>query len=85
MATEEELSAWATPANIRLGREIADGGGVTVTRKDDGTIMARVRPKGGSTRSVRLVRTGDGWAGTCSCTIQRTFCKHCVATVLATE
>jgi len=85
MATDDEIATLATPSNVRLGREIADTGGVTITQKDEDTITARVQPEDGSTRSVRLVRTEDGWAGTCSCTSERTFCKHCVAALLAAE
>ena len=85
MVSERLLSSLATPSNIRLGREIADAGGVTVTQKDETTITAVVKPTEGSPRSVRLVRTKDGWNGTCSCTSEKTFCKHCVAALLRAE
>lgn len=81
-AALDMLAGLATPSNVRLGREIAEEGDVSVTQKDDATITATVRSDNTSTRTVRLTRTKDGWKGSCSCSGKSVFCKHCVAVLL---
>ena len=81
--TAADLNALATPANIRLGEEIAKDGGVEFIAQEHALVVARVQPKDGQRRTVELRSMNDGLAWKCTCTRQKLFCKHCVATAIA--
>ena len=79
----DHLNHLATPANLRLGREIASQGGVEFL--DFGTCRVAARVSNGQRRSVELSSTPQGLEWRCSCTRQAgLFCKHCVAVAVAT-
>ncbi|MBI4285556.1 MAG: SWIM zinc finger family protein [Chloroflexi bacterium] len=73
----------ATPSNLRLGQEIAEGGGVELIESSPLSVIAKVRPAGGQRRRVELRSTEDGLTWKCSCTRTGLFCQHCVAAALA--
>ena len=73
----------ATPANLRLGREIAAAGGVEVV--EFGTCRVTARVSNGQRRSVELSSTPQGLEWRCTCTKRPDlFCKHCVVVAVAT-
>ena len=79
------LTVRIAPANLRLGREIADRGDVELIEFGPLRVMARVggTAASGQRRTVELVSTPNGLEWSCTCTRNRSlFCKHCVATVL---
>lgn len=79
----DHLSHLATPANLRLGRDIAGQGGVEFL--EFGTCRVAARVSNGQRRSVELSSTPQGLEWRCSCTRQTgVFCKHCVAVAVAT-
>jgi uncharacterized Zn finger protein len=79
----DHLAQLATPANLRLGREIAAGGGVTIVDFNPCCVTARV--SNGQRRTVELNSTPQGLAWRCTCTKRPgLFCKHCVAVAVAT-
>jgi uncharacterized Zn finger protein len=80
-----DVKALASPANIGLGEEIVKDGGVEFIEMEHALVMARVQPKGGLRRTVELRSTNDGLVWKCTCTSRKLFCKHCVATAIATR
>ena len=79
----DHLEHIATPANLRLGREIAARGGVEIL--DFGTCRVAARVSNGQRRTVELSSTAQGLEWRCSCTKRpELFCKHCVAVAVAT-
>ncbi len=72
----------ATPANFRLGQEIAQVNGVEIIESSPLLVTARVQPKGGQRRSVELSSTEIGLKWKCTCTGTGLFCKHCVEAAL---
>lgn len=87
LANSEAVENLATPSNIRLGRELADGGAVQVFVASADRIQARVGGGQSATQS-RLVGLWIGERGlswSCTCTNDRQlFCKHAVAVALTT-
>jgi uncharacterized Zn finger protein len=85
----EALAERATPANLRLGREIAAGGGVEFVEFEPSHVVAKVM--GGQRRTVRLDAVGARLRYACSCTTRPDlfckpglFCKHSVAAAIVT-
>jgi uncharacterized Zn finger protein len=77
------LDQLATPANLKLGREIAGQGGVEIV--EFGTCRVTARVSNGQRRSVELNSTPQGLEWRCTCTKRPDlFCKHCVAVAVAT-
>jgi len=77
------LAHLATPANLRLGREIAARSGVEIL--DFGTCRVTARVSNGQRRRVELSSTPQGLEWRCTCTKRPDlFCKHCVAVAVAT-
>jgi uncharacterized Zn finger protein len=77
----DHLRRLATPANLRLGEEIARGGGVELIEYGPCEVAARVAD--GQRRRVTLSSTPQGLAWRCSCTKRpELFCKHCVAAAI---
>ena len=81
----ESLRSLATPANLRLGEEIAKDEGVELVEFSPQLVTARVRPRGGLRRTVELRSTEEGLTWRCTCTRRGLFCKHCVAAALTTR
>jgi uncharacterized Zn finger protein len=82
----ERLARLATPANLRLGREIAAAGDVQLTAVQPLSIEAKVggTPASGLRRTVLLQSTDAGLSWSCTCTRHADlFCKHCVAAAIA--
>ena len=76
------LDRHASPATVRLGRELADGGEVDIERDEPALVEARVGggASGSERRRVTLTAADAGLTWTCTCTRDRTmFCKHVVA------
>jgi uncharacterized Zn finger protein len=77
----DHLRRLATPANFRLGEEIARMGGVEFMEFGPCKIVAKVR--NGQRRSVELDSTPQGLAWTCTCSKRADlFCKHCIAVAI---
>ena len=77
------VTALATPANLRLGREIA-AAGVELVELSPSRAVAKVT--GGQRRTVELVSECGELRWSCSCSKKADlFCKHCVAAALATR
>jgi uncharacterized Zn finger protein len=77
------LDHLATPANLRLGRELADQSAVELL--EFGPLKVAAKVGGGQRRSVELASTPQGLAWKCTCTSDPAlFCKHCVAVALVT-
>ena len=83
----DRLPDLATPANLRLGREIAATGAVEFL--DFGPLLVRGKVGGPATNSqtrtteLRSVGAQLEWVCTCS-SDTALFCKHCVALAMAT-
>jgi uncharacterized Zn finger protein len=81
------LETLATPATLRLGREIAAQGGVEFLESGPLKVRAHVgKVPGSQTRRTTELRT-DGKELSWSCTCTRkpdNFCKHCAALAIAT-
>lgn len=78
----EAIQSVATPANARLGRELAAADGVEVTATSPGRVEARVGGgrSGSQRRRVALWSDEDGLSWSCTCTNDpHLFCKHLVA------
>lgn len=85
MIEPDTLASRVTPSNLRLGRDIADRGGVELIELGPLRVVARVGGTAapGQRRTVELVSAPDGLAWSCTCTRNRDlFCKHCVAAAL---
>jgi uncharacterized Zn finger protein len=82
LVSPEALEKLATPANRRLGREIAAGGGVEFV--EHGPLRVKAKVTGGQRRTVELEARPDGLSFRCSCTTKPDlFCKHCAAAAIA--
>jgi uncharacterized Zn finger protein len=82
----EILARLAKPANLRLGREIVEDGGVAWIGAGPTTVAAKVGgvPAAEQRRTVELRATQAGLEWSCACTRRKDlFCKHCVAVALA--
>jgi len=66
LATDDTLSRLAIPSDIRLGREIAEQGGVVLTSVAPDRVTALVTPPEGQRRTVEL--TADETGLRCRCT-----------------
>ena len=78
----DSIADVATPANVRLGRELAADGEVVVTTSSPGRIEAQVGGgrSGTQRRRVVLWSSDDGLSWSCTCTNDaHLFCKHLVA------
>ena len=74
------LSALATPANLRLGRDIAAGGGVELLEFGPLRVRGKVGGPTSQTRTTELRAAGGELEWSCTCSRDATlFCKHCVA------
>ncbi len=79
----DHLAQLASPANLRLGRDIAGQGGVKIL--EFGTCRVTARVSNGQRRTVELSSTPQGLEWRCTCTRRADlFCKHCVALAVAT-
>ena len=82
----DRLTDLATPATLRLGRELAAADAVEFL--DFGPLLVRAKVGGSRTASQRRtteLRLDDGvLAWSCSCSRKAMFCKHCVAVAFAT-
>jgi uncharacterized Zn finger protein len=81
----EALARLATPANLRLGHEIVDQGGVELVRFEPLRVSGKVGAVAAASqrRTVELVSGSGGLEWSCACTRRRElFCKHCVAIAL---
>jgi uncharacterized Zn finger protein len=81
----EALAHLATPANLRLGRNILDQGGVEPTRSESFRVHAKVGGVAAADqrRTVELISGPAGLQWSCTCTKRADlFCKHCVAAAL---
>jgi uncharacterized Zn finger protein len=81
----EALAHLATPANLRLGRNILDQGGVELTLSESSRIRAKVGGVAAADqrRTVELICGPAGLQWSCTCTRRADlFCKHCVAAAL---
>jgi uncharacterized Zn finger protein len=77
----DHLRHLATPANLRLGEEIARAEGVEILSYGPCEVVARVG--NGQRRRVELSSTPQGLAWRCTCTKRADlFCKHCVAAAI---
>lgn len=79
---DESVEKAATPANVRLGRELAAHDQVAVSSVDVGRVEARVAGgrDGTQRRRVALWSDEDGLSWSCTCTTNtRRACKHVVA------
>jgi uncharacterized Zn finger protein len=81
-----ELKRLATPANLRLGHEIVEQGGVAVIEATPDRVIAKVggvrAADGRRTATLTLGQSGLEWSCTCS-RHSGLFCKHGVAAALA--
>ena len=83
LVDHEALRQLAAPANIRLGKAIAEAGGVAFTRFGPTEVVARVA--GDQSRTVALRSTAGRLEGSCTCTSGTDrLCKHAVAAAIAT-
>ena len=84
----QRLRTLATPATLRLGREIVDADGVELT--DFGPLVVRGRVRGAEpgtqrrTAELRVMGQTLGWECTCS-RDPELFCKHLVALAIVTR
>lgn len=79
------LAGLATPANLRLGREIADQGGVALQTATPMRVEAKVGgvAAAGQRRTVELAAEPGGLRWSCACSRRADlFCKHCVAAAM---
>ena len=85
LLTPDALKGLATPANLRLGREIVDQNGVDRVETSPSKIVAMVGgvPSADQRRRVELAAL-DGLKWSCACTRRsHRLCKHAVAAALA--
>ncbi len=83
LVEEQLLAKLATPANLRLGKEIAANDRVEIVEFSPVKVVAKV--KGENTRTVHMNSTKTGLVWECTCTKnEKLFCKHCVATAIVT-
>ena len=82
-SARKRLEDLATPAMLRLGRELAESGDVEILEREKGSVLAKVR--GGVTRTVKLTKTATGFRTSCTCSKMAKFCKHCVAVAVASR
>ena len=76
----------ATPANARLGRELARGDEVQIVDLDTRRVRARVGGSQSQRRRIELRAADDQLKWSCTCTTDpELFCKHLVAAVLAAD
>lgn len=81
------LESLATPATLRLGREIAAQGGVELIEFGPLKVRAHVGkvPSSETRRTTELRVDGETLDWSCTCTRKAdNFCKHCVALALVT-
>jgi uncharacterized Zn finger protein len=80
------LPELATPATLRLGREIAAAHAVEFL--DFGPLVVRAKVGGAETNSQKRTTELRSVSGTlewsCTCSRKGRFCKHCVALAIAT-
>ena len=82
LISPDALEALATPATLRLGREIAAQGGVEMVEFGPLTVRARVGrvPSAETRRTTELSARGTELDWSCTCTRKPdNFCKHCAA------
>jgi len=81
------LETLVTPATLRLGREIAEQGGVELIELGPLKVRAHVGkvPSSETRRTTELWVDGKelGWSCTCTSTPD-SFCKHCAALAIVT-
>ena len=78
------LPELATPATLRLGRELAASGAVQLLEVTPHLVRGKVGGAGGSqlrTTELRVVNGALEWS--CTCTGKTLFCKHCAALAIA--
>lgn len=74
----------ATTSNARRGRELVDGGEVTVTNSDPAQVDFQVGSVLTGRRRVELRASKDVLHWRCTCTSDpQLFCKHLVAAALS--
>ena len=66
LVAENNIQELATPADFRLGKEIARKGGVELVEISPVRVLARVQPRGGQKRTVQMSATEDDLK--CKCT-----------------
>jgi uncharacterized Zn finger protein len=80
------LSEFATPATLRLGREIAAAAAVEFL--SFGPLVVRAKVGGAEGKSQKRTTELRSVAGllewSCTCRRNGKFCKHCVALAIAT-
>jgi uncharacterized Zn finger protein len=85
LTDEESLLSLSSSSNFRLGREIAESGGVEIVEFGPLKLVTEVTPPGGVKRTVTLISSGQGLRWKCTCTSRADlFCKHCVAAGIVT-
>lgn len=76
----------ATPSNVRLGRELLDGGEVEMVSSAATNMEFRVGGRTTGRRRVELRSSTDGLKWDCTCTNNpELFCKHLVAAALSLQ
>ena len=81
------LETLATPATLRLGREIAAQGGVEILEFGPLKVRAHVGrvPSSETRRTTELRAYGKRLDWSCTCTSKPdNFCKHCAALAIVT-
>lgn len=81
------LTDLATPATLRLGREIAAAGAVELLEFGPLRVRGKVGGPGtnSQTRTTELLSVGGELEWSCTCSSDTTlFCKHCVALAVTT-
>jgi uncharacterized Zn finger protein len=85
LTDEDSLLRLSSSSNFRLGREIAESGGVELVEFGPVKVVAEVTPPGGVKRIVTLISSGRDLRWKCTCTSRvEVFCKHCVAAGIVT-
>ena len=85
MTDQDSILRLSSRSNFRLGREIADAGGVELVEFGPLKVVAEVTPPGGVKRKVTLESASGALKWKCSCTSRaEVFCKHCVAAGIVT-
>ncbi len=74
----------ARPADYKAGKAIADADGVVMDEFTPIKVRATVTEPGHQTRRTQLTAGPDGFDWACTCNGQKLFCRHVVATALAT-
>lgn len=86
LLTPESVDDLATPANARLGSELAEAGEVELLDAGSQRVKARIGGAGSGSqrRNVELSLSKGQLDWACTCTSdRRLFCKHLVAAALA--